>query len=115
MINGEAEPGAGPGAWLSVNATAKRLGLTPKGVRNRIDRGAIQWRPAGNQGRQVFVPAEEPGAAPGDRIARLEERLAASEAALDDVKKDRDHLRDLLREALRPGPVRVLDAFRRRR
>jgi hypothetical protein len=113
MINGEAEPGAGPGAWLSVNAAAKRLGLTPKGVRNRIDRGAILWRPAGNQGRQVFVPAEEPG--PGARIARLEERLAASEAALEDVKKDRDQLRDLLREALRPWPVRVLDALRRRR
>ena len=59
MTNGEARPGDSPGAgeWLSVNAAAKRLGITPKAVRNRIDREAILWRPAGNQGRQVFVPA----------------------------------------------------------
>jgi hypothetical protein len=132
VINGEARPGDSPGAgeWLSVNAAAKRLGITPKAVRNRIAREAIPWRPAGNQGRQVLVSAEGdagPGASPGDltlliRLARLEERLAASEdhatslaAVLEDVKRDRDQLRELLREAMRPWPVRMLEAFRRKR
>jgi hypothetical protein len=95
MINGETRPGASPGdsppagEWMNVAAAAKRLGITPKAVRNRIDRGAIPWRAAGNQGREVLVPAERdggpgdwPGPSPGDvallvEIARLEERLAA--------------------------------------
>jgi hypothetical protein len=69
VINGEVEPGAGPGAWLSVNAAAKRLGLTPKGVRNRIDRGAILWRPAGNRCREVLVtPGMEAGDTEGGAV-----------------------------------------------
>jgi hypothetical protein len=100
------EPGDGPGEWLSIAEAARRLGVTPKAIRNRLERGTLEWRPAGNHGREVFIrPGTEPGDGPdnrpedgqgtdpdygpGDRpetvslmvqVARLEERQAAIEA-----------------------------------
>jgi hypothetical protein len=80
-----------PGEWLSVAEAARRLGVVPKAIRNRIARGTLRWRPKGNQGREVFVPddAEPEGDGPRDssdlvalqvQIARLEEQIAATKA-----------------------------------
>jgi hypothetical protein len=100
------EPGDGPGEWLSIAEAARRIGVTPKAIRNRLERGTLEWRSAGNHGREVFIrPGTEPGGrpddqpkdgqgtdpdySPGDRpetvslmvqVARLEERQAAIEA-----------------------------------
>ena len=85
----EEGPGGGHGEWVSVREAAKRLGVDPKSVRNRIARGTLKWRHKGNQGREVWIepadaPEEEgedsPGGDPRDlSIARLEERAAAQE------------------------------------
>jgi hypothetical protein len=140
MVNGEARPGASPGdgppagEWLNVAAAAKRLGITPKAVRNRIDRGAIPWRAAGNQGREVLVPdggpGDWPGPGPGDvallvEIARLEERLAAetrrstellahADAALAAERSRADRLEVALTEARRSWLERLIEAVRKR-
>ncbi len=47
--------GPEPGEWLSVAEAARRLGVTEKAVRNRIRRGTLEWRPAGNHGREVLI------------------------------------------------------------
>src|SRR4051794_15050097 len=83
------DPDSG-GTWCGTSEAARRLGISERAVRNRMRRGVLEWRPRGNHGREVLVP---PGAAPGaeqdpDRedsvdllvlVARLQERLAASE------------------------------------
>ena len=96
-------PEAAPGEWLSVEAAARRLGVSPRAVRNRIKRGALEWRLAGNHGREVFVPdgveaaPDDPGTDPETvelmvQVARLEERLAG-------VERDRDGSRDRAKRA----------------
>jgi hypothetical protein len=118
----------GPGEWLSVAEAARRLGVTEKAVRNRIRRGTLEWRSAGNHGREVLLsPDMEAGDAAGDaagddpgtvelqvRAARLEERLAV-------VERERDLYRDLFRdreaalaEARRPWLAKVLEGLRRK-
>jgi hypothetical protein len=42
--------------WLTIHAAARRLGVTPTAIRNRIKRGTLQTRPNGNFGRLVRVP-----------------------------------------------------------
>lgn len=56
MADGETT-GSPPGAWLSISAAARALGITPRAVRGRIKHNTIEWRPKGNGGREVFVPA----------------------------------------------------------
>src|SRR5689334_14448582 len=116
--------GPEPGEWLSVAEAARRLGVTEKAVRNRIRRGTLEWRPAGNHGREVLLsPDMEAGDAAGDdpgtvelqvRAARLEERLAM-------VERERDLYRDLFRdreaalaEARRPWLAKVIEGLRRK-
>ena len=41
--------------WLSVNAAARRLGVTPTAIRNRIKRGTLEVR-NGNFGKLVRLP-----------------------------------------------------------
>ena len=41
--------------WLSVNAAARRIGVTPTAIRNRIKRGTLEVR-NGNFGKLVRVP-----------------------------------------------------------
>src|SRR3954468_4571879 len=94
--------GDGPGDWVTIADAARRLGVTPKAIRNRLERSTLEWRPAGNRGREVLIrPEMEPGDGPGDpsgddqenglgtgpemvslmvQVARLEERQAATEA-----------------------------------
>ena len=45
--------------WLSVNAAARRLGVTPTTIRNRIKRGTLEVR-NGNFGKLVGVPLTVP-------------------------------------------------------
>jgi hypothetical protein len=41
--------------WCSVSEAARRLGVTPTAIRNRIKRGTLEHRPNGNQGKLVRV------------------------------------------------------------
>src|SRR5215218_9921785 len=42
--------------WCSVNEAARRLGVTPTAIRNRIKRRTLKTKPHGNHGRLVWVP-----------------------------------------------------------
>jgi hypothetical protein len=42
--------------WCSINEAARRLGVTPTAIRNRIKRGTLPTRPNGNFGKLVKVP-----------------------------------------------------------
>ena len=46
--------------WCSVSEAARRLGVTPTAIRNRIKRGTLEHRPNGNQGKLVRVPLTVP-------------------------------------------------------
>jgi hypothetical protein len=57
----EGEPsrdGPGEGEWLTISAAARRLGVTPRAIRSRIDRGTLRWKPAGNSGRVVWIASQ---------------------------------------------------------
>jgi hypothetical protein len=113
--------GGGPeegGEWLSVAAAARRLGVSPRAVRSRIERSTIRWRPAGNSGKLVWLTSGETSAEPsGDEAAedelavlRLEladarEKLTAAlvaaaraEGEAGALRDSRDRERDLVRE-----------------
>lgn len=88
----------GDGEWLSINAAAKRLGVTPKAIRGRIERGTIEVRPAGNRGREVLVTSEGPPRVPPrdwaaelevERTGRLraEAGLAAQTVLVEELRK----------------------------
>jgi hypothetical protein len=51
-------------AWCSINEAARRLGVTPTAIRNRIKRGTLQTKPNGNHGRLVHVPRPVPAPVP---------------------------------------------------
>src|SRR3954451_158087 len=53
---GDEPPQGEPGAWVSVREAARRLGVTPKAVRDRIKHGSLEARPKGNLGREVLLP-----------------------------------------------------------
>ena len=96
-------PGDGSGTWVPVAEAARRLGVSTRAIRKRIERGTLAARPRGNEGREVFlrdgtgagpVPEQGPrtGAGTGEssgpaqleavlEVARLEVRLAEREAA----------------------------------
>src|SRR4051794_27854514 len=100
--------GEPPGEWVSVSEAGRRLGISPRAVRNRIKHRSLDVRPKGNAGREVFVPEgarpasvpwEAPGTSPEDAprdtpgtvelrllLARLEERLAAAETREADLR-----------------------------
>ena len=127
------DPGTVPGQWLTVEAAARRLNVTPKAVRNRIKHGSLEWRAKGNAGREVFVPDAMEAAASRDdpeddpglvalmvENARLEERLLSRERELEvsreaeRLSRERaDRLEAELAEARRPLLVRILAALRR--
>lgn len=46
--------------WCSINEAARRLGVTPTAIRNRLNRGTLEVRPNGNFGRLVYVPKPVP-------------------------------------------------------
>ena len=47
------------GEWLSINAAARRLGVSATAIRNRIKRGTLEAR-NGNHGKLVRVPLTVP-------------------------------------------------------
>jgi len=50
--------------WCSINEAARRLGITPTAIRNRIKRGTLEHRPNGNVGKLVRVLLTVPLTAP---------------------------------------------------
>ena len=42
--------------WCSINEAARRLGVTPTAIRNRIKRRTLKTKPNGNHGHLVWVP-----------------------------------------------------------
>jgi len=90
-------PGDARGAWVTVAEAARRLGVTPRAVRNRMKRDTLHSRARGNEGREVFLPADmgqgngsgdgqgtDQVMGPGDRQGDgdLHRRLAAAEQEL---------------------------------
>src|SRR5512135_530627 len=43
--------------WLTVPEAARRLGVTPTAIRNRIKRGTLASKPQGNRGVLVRLPS----------------------------------------------------------
>src|SRR3954454_24752026 len=76
-----------PGEWVTVAEAARRIGITPKAVRERIRHGSVRWKANGNAGRLVLVtePAREPpreaGDAVGEELAELREALGEERVA----------------------------------
>src|SRR3954449_11311701 len=90
--------------WCSVNEAARRLGVTPTAIRNRIKRRTLKTKPHGNHGRLAWVPRPVPltvplpvsntvsDTVPGtgdllvtelrDRIGELQTRLTAAQDEL---------------------------------
>lgn len=50
--------------WCSIAEGARRLGVTPTAIRNRIKRGTLEVRPNGNFGRLVRIPLPVTGTVP---------------------------------------------------
>ena len=122
MRNGEDGTGQGTvpglaGDWVTIAEAARRLDVTPKAIRNRIHRGTLTSRPAGNRGREVLLQhgTGSPDGSPDGpgivelmvRVARLEGELAGLRVALEQVCGERDRLR-------RSWLERMLEAVRRR-
>src|SRR3954447_9908603 len=72
---GDEPPQGEPGAWVSVREAARRLGVTPKAVRDRLKHGSLQARPKGNLGREVLLP---PGVTTRESDGELPEKKAAT-------------------------------------
>ena len=100
------------GVWVTVAEAARRLGVTPTAIRNRLDRGTLESRPHGNRGRLVRLPdgvrhGDDTGFDPQGltgaaraavTIARLEERLAAAMDARRQVEVLRDTFHERVEE-----------------
>lgn len=77
----------GDGEWLTVAAAARRLGVSPRAIRGRIDRGTIPSKPNGNAGKLVLVhPGEasgdRPEEGPGDELELLREELVEARVTI---------------------------------
>src|SRR3954464_2506221 len=85
---GDESPRGERGAGGGGRAAARRLGVPPKAVRDRIKHGSLQARPKGNLGREVLLPpgvatrkndGELPGEAavalPGENVGEIAELL----------------------------------------
>src|SRR4051812_16593108 len=128
--------GEPPGEWVSVSEGGRRLGISPRAVRNRIKHKSLVARPKGNTGREGFLPEgtqttdatrEAPGTPPQEAprdtpgtvelqllVARLEERLVAAETREADLRAAIADLRASLEHERRPWLARLLEGLRRR-
>src|SRR4051794_39216796 len=73
------------GEWVSVREAARRLGVTPKAVRDRIKHGSLEARPKGNLGREVLLPPrvalrENSGELPGKATREMPPGLPGEDA-----------------------------------
>lgn len=96
------------GEWLTIAAAARRLRISPRAIRGRIDRGTIEWRAAGNTGKLVLIrpadaSADGPEDDPQDEIDRLKEELTESRLA----QARLEERARLLRESLERERARV--------
>jgi len=86
--------------WLTVAVAARRLGVTPRAIRSRIERGTLRWKPAGNSGKLVLIPPGAPsaeGLEDGEREADLlREELAEARVALARIEERAAALRETL-------------------
>jgi len=88
------------GEWLTIDAAARRLGLTATAIRNRIKRGTLETRPNGSFGKQVWVPltmsrtltSKAPATLPvlSDFVHTLKAALAKAEAELELLRRERE-------------------------
>src|SRR3982750_2758426 len=89
--------------WCGTQEAARRLGVTPAAVRNRIKRRTIDTKPNGNIGRLVRVPctvpstnpaplpSTDPAPVPGpgaDLIAELRDRIAELQAERTSLRQE---------------------------
>jgi hypothetical protein len=91
------------GEWLTIAAAARRLGVSPRAIRGRIDRGTIAWKAAGNAGKLVLVRPEDasadgPGDGPEDEVDRLREELLEARVAQARAEERAAALRELVDE-----------------
>jgi hypothetical protein len=84
----------GDGDWLPIATAARRLGVTPKAIRGRIERGTIEVRAAGNRGREVLVtepgrPRDPPRDFEVERMGRLraEATVAAQDVLIEELRR----------------------------
>jgi len=54
--------------WCSINEAARRLGVTPTAIRNRVKRGTLPTRPNGNFGKLVKVAPRTVTPTPGEPV-----------------------------------------------
>jgi hypothetical protein len=113
------------GAWVTVAEAARRLGVTPRAIRGRLDRGTIPWKPEGNDGRLVWVPSRDvpvphPGTSPfpipgmvsppsGDGIIPAPTPIPAGNEALEAELRVRIQALEVEREALIEAGDRLVD------
>jgi hypothetical protein len=78
----------GEGEWLSIAAAARRLGVSPRAIRSRVERGTIRWKPAGNTGKLVWVPSGEAaaGGPEEDELELLQAELAELREAATELR-----------------------------
>jgi hypothetical protein len=103
------ENGPGDREWLTIAAAARRLRVTPRAIRKRIERGTLEWKPAGNTGKLVLIGPEDvtesghgdaPGEGqedgPGDRLDRLREELTEAKIGEAEARTEARLLRETL-------------------
>ena len=84
--------------WFSVNAAARRIGVTPTAIRNRIKRGTLEVR-NGNFGKLVRVPLTVPALTPEERepltltVTDLRNHVETLKAALAKAEGELEGLR----------------------
>lgn len=64
MTNPAPHGEANDAEWCSVAEAARRLGVTPTAIRNRIKRRTLETKPNGNHGHLVRVPLTLPKPVP---------------------------------------------------
>jgi hypothetical protein len=99
------------GEWLAVAAAARRLGVSPRAIRSRIERGTLRWRAAGNTGKLVWLPSGGPssggaggafqGPSPGEEADLLGDEVDELERLRDELGDTREKLTAALVAAAR--------------
>jgi hypothetical protein len=90
--------------WCGTQEAARRLGVTPAAVRNRIRRRTIEVKPNGNIGRLVRVPRTVPSTRPAPMPSADPEPVPGTDpepapnAVADLISELRDRIKELQAE-----------------